>query len=81
MRGTMLWFNEVKDLGVITTDDGERLPVAGSGFTNGARPQGRCAGTVVSFRMVNGHDGPAAADVAIVPEVAPRRARRRHGSR
>ena len=79
MQGTMLWFNEVKDVGVITTDDGDRFPVHGTGFRNGDKPKGRCAGTVVSFRLA-GTDGDArAVDVSLVAEIAPRRARLRHG--
>ena len=74
----MLWFNSTKDLGVITADDGGRLPVAGDSFADGARPQGRCAGATVSFRVAEGDDGPTAADVEFVTEVAPRRARLRH---
>ena len=42
MRGKMLWFNEKKDLGIIRTDEGERLSVLGPAFTGGKRPQGRC---------------------------------------
>ena len=78
MRGTMLWFNQVKDLGVITTEAGERLGVDGSDFSEGERPNGRCAGAAVTFR-VTGLDGERkATDVSFVPEVAPRRARMRH---
>ena len=29
MRGEMLWFNDVKDLGFILTEEGERLSVLG----------------------------------------------------
>jgi hypothetical protein len=78
MQGTMLWFNDVKDLGALTTDDGERLPVTGAGFAAGERPAGRCAGSLVTFR-VSGDDGERTVeDVSFVPEVAPRRARMRH---
>ena len=49
-RGEMLWFNAVKNFGFITTDDGERLHVHRSGFSDGAVPEGRCAGRMVSFR-------------------------------
>ena len=78
MRGTMLWFNQDKNLGVIEADDGERLPVHGAQFAPGARPDGRCRGTVVAFRIVGEADRQAA-DVTLVPELVPRRARRRHG--
>jgi cold shock CspA family protein len=83
MRGTMLWFNEVKDFGFITTEAGERVSVHGTGFAGGVRPVGRCAGTLVEFQVRDGDgdgDGePKAEDVTFVPEVAPRRARLRHG--
>ena len=32
VRGTMLWFNEDKDLGALRTDEGERLEVPGTAF-------------------------------------------------
>lgn len=79
MRGTMLWFNETKDFGFITTEEGERLYVHGTGFAAGARPQGRCAGTVVSFHVAEVGEERKAEEVSVVPEVAPRRARMRHG--
>ncbi len=82
MRGTMLWFNEVKDFGYILTEDGERLYVPGSGFDGGTRPKGRCARSVVSFVVTETLDERKAEKVVFVPEVAPRRARmRRRGSR
>lgn len=80
MRGTMLWFNAEKNLGVIEADDGERLHVGGEEFAAADRPVGRCKGTAVAFQVVDGDDRQAT-DVTIVPVVAPRRARRRHGSR
>jgi hypothetical protein len=52
--------------------------VAGSGFTGGARPKGRCAGAVVSFDVAEVDDVRTAEEVAFIPDVAPRRARRRH---
>jgi cold shock CspA family protein len=78
MRGTMLWFNEEKNLGVIEAADGERLPVHGAHFAPGARPSGRCRGTAVEFRVVAGEERHAA-EVTLVPELVARRARRRHG--
>jgi cold shock CspA family protein len=78
MQGTMLWFNEVKDFGFIRTEEGERLSVPGSGFVDGARPKGRCAGAVVGFEVAEADSGRTAQDVVFVAEVAPRRARRRH---
>ena len=80
MRGTMLWFNAEKNRGQIDTDDGERLDVYATGFANGA-PVGRCAGTPVTFAVVDGADGRVARDVTVLPEVDQRRARRRHGHR
>jgi cold shock CspA family protein len=79
MNGTMLWFNQEKDLGVITTEAGDRLPVGGPDFAGGERPLRRCAGAPVTFRVSDGDEGPKATDVSFVPEVAPRRARLRHG--
>jgi cold shock CspA family protein len=78
MRGTMLWFNGEKDLGVIEAEDGERLSVHGAGFAPGAQPTGRCGGTPVAFSVVEGDERKAVA-VTLVTEVVPRRARRRRG--
>ena len=78
MRGTMLWFNEIKDHGFIATDEGERLYVHGSGFRSAEKPKGPCAGTPVDFRVTGDGDGRKAVEVTIVPTVSPRRARRRH---
>jgi cold shock CspA family protein len=77
MRGTMLWFNGEKDLGVIESVDGERLPVRGADFAAGLRPAPRCRGTAVDFSIVEGDDRHAAG-VSVVPEVAQRRARLRN---
>jgi cold shock CspA family protein len=77
MEGTMLWFNEVKDLGVITTADGERVPVHGSGFA-GPKPQGRCMGMPITYRIAGENGTRIAVDVTLAPEIAPRRARMRH---
>jgi hypothetical protein len=77
MRGKMLWFNDVKDLGFILTDEGERLSVLGPGFAEGERPQGRCAHTVVTF-VIDERDGERQAEkVSFVPAESMRRARRR----
>lgn len=78
MEGTMLWFNEVKDVGVVTTADGERVPVHGSGFA-GPKPLGRCMGTPITFRIEGEDEARTAVDVSLTPEVVPRRARMRHG--
>jgi cold shock CspA family protein len=79
MRGTMLWFNEVKDFGFIVTDEAERVRVPGSGFAVDGKPAGRCAGKAVSFVVKETEAGREADEVVFVPEVSPRRARRRHG--
>ena len=76
MRGTMLWFNGEKDLGVIEFADGEQLPVRGVDFAAGIRPAPRCRGTAVDFSIVEGDDRHAAG-VSVVPEAVPRRARMR----
>jgi hypothetical protein len=77
MRGKMLWFNEVKDLGFILTDEGERLSVLGDGFAGGIRPQGRCAHLAVSFEIAETNGDRQAQDVVLVDEASPRRARMR----
>jgi hypothetical protein len=74
----MLWFNEVKDLGFIQTEEGERLSVLGGGFADGKRPKGRCAEAAVSFDIAVTDAGREAQNVVFVEEVAPRRARLRH---
>jgi hypothetical protein len=70
----MLWFNEEKDYGALRTDDGERIEVPGTAFSPGEKPVGRCAGKAVEFESLAG----APSAVAFVPELSPRRARRRH---
>jgi cold shock CspA family protein len=79
MNGTILWFNGVKDVGVITTEAGERVSFLGTGFADGERPAGRCAGAAVTFRIAERGAEPQAEDVRLTPEVAPRRARMRSG--
>jgi cold shock CspA family protein len=77
----MLWFNETKDFGFISTDAGQRLYVHGTGFAEGDRPKGRCAGKVVSFHVA-GEGGERRAEQAVLEqESSPRRARRHHGAR
>jgi hypothetical protein len=71
--GTMLWFNEVKDLGKLEMAHGERVGFPGAAFLPGEKPQGRCLGKAVEFETVEG----AVARVAFLPETNPRRARRR----
>jgi hypothetical protein len=75
MRGTMLWFNPAKDLGALSTEDGERIEVSGSAFVPDERLLGRCAGMAIEFESSDG----MVSGVALVEEVSPRRARlRRH---
>jgi hypothetical protein len=80
MRGAMLWFNEVKDSGLILTEEGERLPVTGEGFAGGIRPKGRCAQAVVTFKVGESEGAREASEVVMVPTPNARRARRRHTS-
>lgn len=80
MRGTMLWFHEGKDYGFISTENAERLYVHGTGFTGGVRPRGRCAQLAVDFVVAVDEGTRKAEEVVFVQDVAPRRARRRHGS-
>ena len=77
MRGTMIWFNAEKGHGFIRTEDDERLIVHEDGFADGEIPIGRCAGTDVSFERELIGDEPRAVNVAPVPMVNARRARRR----
>lgn len=83
MRGTMLWFNEVKDHGFISTEEGERLYVAGDDFEAGEKPVGRCAGLDVVFEVEEAEpEGERRAiGVRQAVHVDPPRARRRHGNR
>ena len=74
MRGTMLWFNGAKDLGVLQTDAGERLDVPATAFSASEKPSGRCAGKPVEFVRADG----IVSDVTFVPEGSSRRARLRH---
>ena len=71
MRGTMIYFNEEKDVGFIRTDGGDRVQVIRSDFLDQA-PVGRCGGRVVEFRLTDN----VAVEVALVEEEVPRRARR-----
>ena len=78
MRGKMKWFNEEKDHGYIETEEGERLYITGSGFVDGKRLKGRCAGLEVEFQVVGENGSRQAVECAPVEETAPHRARRRH---
>ena len=80
MNGELLWFNEVKHLGAIKTDDGQRLQVHRSAFAPGHAPVGRCAGMKVAFTVGQADGELQALDVEVMPMVAPRRARRRYRS-
>jgi hypothetical protein len=73
VRGTMLWFNAAKDLGALTTEDGERIELSGAAFLPDERLLGRCAGMVVEFDWCDG----MVSGVELVEEVSPRRARLR----
>ena len=78
MEGTMLWFNEEKRHGFISTDDGERLRVDRDGLTEGLMLGERCRGTRVSFERIGKDlEDSRAVNVALVPSFAPRRARMR----
>ena len=78
MRGKMKWFNEEKDHGYIETEEGERLYIPGTGFAGGERLKGRCAGLEVEFTIVGANETRQASECALVEEVLPHRARRRH---
>jgi cold shock CspA family protein len=77
MRGTMIWFNVDKGHGFIRTEDDERLIVHADGFTDGDAPVGRCAGNDVTFDKETIEGEVRAVNVAPVPMVNARRARRR----
>jgi cold shock CspA family protein len=81
MRGKMLWFNEAKDIGAICAEDGEHLSVQGAHFAPGAKPAGRCGGTVVDFRLVEDQTERRAEQVTLVPETLQGRARQRRTPR
>jgi cold shock CspA family protein len=78
MRGKMLWFNEEKGHGYISTDTGERLYVSEFGFTGGKAPRGRCAGLPVEFDIATNGEGRQAVESVLLEDDAPPRARRRH---
>jgi hypothetical protein len=80
MKGTLLWFNEINDIGVIVAKDGAQISVPGPGFANGLRPQGRCRGTAVEFVLSELGGLRTATDVNVLPDPNPRRARQRRPS-
>ena len=73
MRGTMLWFNETKDMGALRTEEGDRLDVPGAAFPAGEKPLGRCAGMIVEFERVEA----GVSQLTFVRDSNPRRARLR----
>ena len=61
-RGTVKWFNDAKGFGFITTDDGSDVfvhhtVIQGSGFRSLSE------GDALTFDVVSGPKGPAAANV------------------
>jgi cold shock CspA family protein len=78
MRGTMVWFNEEKGHGYISTEAGERLYVSQNGFRDGNAPEGRCAGLPVEFEVATSVEGRHAVGSVLVEEPMPPRARRRY---
>jgi cold shock CspA family protein len=77
----MLWFNSAKDHGFIRTEEDERLLVAGDGFADGEKPEGRCAQKPVTFEIDANGGERQARNVKFDQEVASRRARLRGGGR
>lgn len=75
MQGTMLWFNDVKDLGVIETEEDGRFDVFGEDFEPGHKPVGRCKGTPVTFTAADDDEQRRALHVSVVPEPITKRAR------
>lgn len=78
MRGTMVWFNEEKGHGYISTETGERLYVSRQGFAEGKAPEGRCAGLPVEFEIATSVERREAVGSVLVEEPMPPRARRRY---
>jgi cold shock CspA family protein len=76
----MLWFNEAKDHGFISTSDGERLSVYGTAFPGGP-PKGPCAGLVVEFEVTGPESKREATNVTFPVDVPGMRARLRRGGR
>ena len=76
----MIWFNEDRDEGYISTEEGERLFITGAAFVEGHKPEGRCGGLVVEFDVVAHNGTREAVDCMVVEEAVPHRARlRRRG--
>ena len=81
MRGELLWFNEARQDGLIALDDGSRVVVLGSGFAPGPAPEGKCAGTPVSFELSEESGEMRAVSVVVLEAPAAARRARRRGSR
>jgi cold shock CspA family protein len=79
MQGKMIFFNEEDSYGFIRTEEDERLLVRRSGFVQAA-PVGRCGGTEVEFSVREMDGEREAVEVALVPDGAHGRARRRQSS-
>jgi hypothetical protein len=75
VRGTMLWFNEEKNVGALRTHEGDRMDVNGDSFLAGEKPLGRCAGRAVEFERAEA----GVSRLAFVPDSNPPRARLRRG--
>jgi hypothetical protein len=73
VRGTMLWFNDEKNLGALLSDVGDRIDVPGAAFLPGEKPLGRCAGRAVEFEWLDG----GVNALRFVQDLNPRRARLR----
>jgi cold shock CspA family protein len=76
----MIWFNDEKGAGFISTEEGERLSVSGDAFASGP-PEGKCSGLAVEFQVAEVAGERRAENVTVVEDAAPRRARRRSGHR
>lgn len=77
MNGNMIWFNPDKRHGFIRTEEGERLLVETTGLAADCVMPTRCRGLAVSFDREDSPEAPRAVGVAMLPLMAPRRARRR----
>ena len=78
MKGKMVWFNEEKGHGYISTETGERLFVSEEGFVDASPPKGRCAGLAVEFHVATNGEEREAVDTVLITEAVAPRARRRY---
>jgi cold shock CspA family protein len=76
--GTVIWFNKVKGHGFVSTQLGERLYVDAAGLDPAVDPFTLRNGVPVRFAVREGGKGREAASLSLVPDISPRRARRRH---